>query len=99
MTPNMMNTHVDYRVQDDILLGIAKRTMQNQNEGVMDAYMNAARAVADDCGVPVCDVYAKWKRLSELNVNTTALLSNYINHPTREMNYLFAYSLFDTILS
>ena len=99
MTPNMMNTHVDYRVQDDILLGIAKCTMQNQNEGVMDAYMNAARAVADDCGVPVCDVYAKWKRLSELNVNTTALLSNYINHPKREMNYLFAYSLFDTLLS
>jgi len=99
MTPNMMNTYVDYRLQDDLIKDLAARIAQRQVNGVLDAYMNAARAVADDCGVPVCDVYAKWKRMAELNVNTTALLSNHINHPTREMNYLFAYSLFDTMLS
>jgi len=95
----MMNTYVDYRLQDDLIKDLAARIAQRQVNGVLDAYMNAARAVADDCGVPVCDVYAKWKRMAELNVNTTALLSNHINHPTREMNYLFAYSLFDTMLS
>ncbi len=99
MTPNMMNTYVDYRIQDDILKDLAKRFGQKQTEGVLDAYMDAARAAAEEYGVPVCDVYAKWKRMAALNVNTTALLSNHINHPTREMNYLFAYSLFDTMLS
>ena len=30
-------------------------------------------------------------------VNTTRLLANYINHPTREMHALFAETLYETI--
>ncbi len=36
---------------------------------------------------------AKWKKLYENGVDVTALLSNKINHPTKDMNYLFAISL------
>jgi hypothetical protein len=49
--------------------------------------------------VPLCDCYAIWKMLYENGVNTTELLSNKINHPTREMNKLFAYELVRTLFS
>ena len=48
---------------------------------------------------PVCDCYAQWKQLKAAGVNTTELLSNKLNHPTREMNWLFAVSLLRSILS
>ncbi len=48
---------------------------------------------------PVCDCYAQWKQLQAAGVNTTELLSNKLNHPTREMNWLFAVSLLRSILS
>ena len=47
-------------------------------------------------GITVCDVYSKWKKLAE-TTDTTLLLANRINHPTREMHDLFADSLFETI--
>ena len=36
--------------------------------------------------------------LYENGVDVTELLANKINHPTREMNWLFAVSLVDTML-
>lgn len=93
MTANMMNTKVSHNLKEEDLRGIAAGCMQTQNEGVLEAYFEGAREVAKECGVTVCDVYTKWKTLYENGVNTTELLSNYINHPTREMNWLFAYSL------
>ena len=40
----------------------------------------------------------KWKKLSETQ-DTTLLLANRINHPNRDMQELFAQSLFDTIFA
>lgn len=59
--------------------------------------MQAGKAVAADCGVKVCDCHARWQKLRAAGVDTTALLSNRINHPTREMHDLFAVSLLETI--
>ena len=98
MTPNMLNT----RVADDApeqYLEYAKITAEYQNGGRMDLYMNSAVELADKMGVTVCDCYAKWKAMHEAGVNVTELLSNKINHPTREMNWLFAMSLVETMLS
>jgi hypothetical protein len=64
----------------------------------MDAYMEAAKAICSKMQIPVCDCYAKWKLLYENGVNITELLSNKINHPTREMNWLFAVDLVETIM-
>ena len=47
--------------------------------------------------IPVCDCYAIWKKLYESGVSTTELLSNKINHPSREMNKLFAVELVRTM--
>lgn len=97
MTPNMMNTYVSLRDDHEMFTNIAASVMHTQNDGVMDAYMDAARQVAAEADVPVCDCYAKWKRLADAGVDTTFLLANNINHPSREMHWLFAWSLLEEI--
>ena len=64
----------------------------------MDRYIASAVALAKECGVPVCDCYAKWKELSKTE-DVTELLANRINHPSKEMHELFAQSLFEIIFS
>lgn len=98
MTPNMMNTYVSPLITEDNFRNIAEVTAELQNGGTMDAYMDRAIKICKEEGVPVCNCYSKWKQLFNAGVDTTALLSNYINHPTREMHKLFANALFDTIL-
>lgn len=99
MTPNMMNTHVSVDLKDQSMRDIAENTMKTQNEGVLQAYLDAAVNLCGEKDVKVCDCYAKWKRLYENGVDTTQLLANRINHPSREMNWLFAVSLLDTMLT
>ena len=69
-----------------------------QNEGKMDTFMQSAVALAAEMGVTICDCYAEWKRLSETE-DTTMLLANRINHPTKEMHELFARMLFDAVMA
>ena len=98
MTPNMMNTYVSVHLTDAYVREVAERIGENQLNGSLDKYLEAAVATCEKCGVKVCDCYAKWKRLAKNGVDTTSLLANHINHPTREMNWLFAVSLADAIL-
>ena len=99
MTPNMMNTKVSLHLKDSDFIELAKDTAFKQNEGFFDAHIDAARTLCAQMKVPVCDCYAIWKKLAESGVDTTELLSNKINHPTREMNKLFAYELVRTMLN
>lgn len=98
LTPSMQNTTVSCHLKEENMRELAEKVAVRQNEGVMDAYIEAGREVARKHGVKICDVYAKWKKLYENGVDTTDLLSNYINHPKREMNWLFAYSLIETMM-
>ena len=98
MTPNMMNTYVSVALSDSDMRSIAENTQKTQNNGVLEAYLEAAAALCEKYGVKVCDCYGKWKRLAANGVDTTNLLSNKINHPTREMNWLFAVSLLDAMM-
>lgn len=96
MTPNMLNTYV----ADDTeakYFEYAHKTADMQNSGRMDTYMKAAKELAESMGITVCDCYGKWKELAK-TTDTTILLANRINHPTREMHMLFARSLFEIIL-
>lgn len=99
MTSNMMNTYTKYTVKEEFLRVIADSIAEHQNGGNLEMYFEAGKKVAEECGVKVCDVYAKWKTMYENGVDITMLLSNDINHPTREMNKLFAYSLIETMMS
>lgn len=95
MTPNMLNTYVADDTSERYL-AYANKTAEIQNSGRMDKYMCAATELANDMGITVCDCYNKWKELSK-TTDTTMLLANRINHPTRDMHKLFAQSLFETI--
>ncbi len=95
MTPNMLNTYVT----DDTPQGLreyAAITAEIQNSGRMDMFMDAACELASSMGVKVCDCYSQWKELSKTQ-DTTMLLANRINHPTKQMHTLFADSLFNVI--
>lgn len=95
MTPNMLNTYVAEDTEKCVL-DYAAKTAEMHNSGRMDKYMNAACDLASGMGVEVCDCYSKWKEISETE-DTTLLLANRINHPTKEMHELFADSLFNVI--
>ncbi len=97
MTPNIMCTEISCHITSELIKGIAERICAVQNSGRLDMFLEAAKKLASSMNIPVCDCYAKWKKLYESGVNTTELLSNKINHPTKEMNQLFAYSLTETI--
>lgn len=99
MTPNMMNTYIPHTVTDDYAKVLGKLFAERQNNGYFDAFIEAARAVCREEKVPVCDCYRLWKSMNEQGVDTTALLSNGLNHPTREMHDLFAWELVKTILA
>lgn len=95
MTPNMLNTYVAADTAD-IHRKYAHKTAEMQNEGIMDDYIYSAKALAESLGVKVCDCYSKWRIMSKTK-DTTKLLANRINHPTKEMHELFADSLFECI--
>ena len=97
LTPNMLNTSVADDTEEK-WLEYAEKTAQMQNSGRMDRFMDAARALAEEMGVPVADAYVEWKRRSEAE-DVTYLLANRINHPTREMHELFAQKLFEIIMA
>ena len=60
--------------------------------------MEAAKSLCRSRNIPVCDCYAIWKKLEMSGVNTTELLANKLNHPTRQMHWMFAYELVRTML-
>lgn len=96
MTPNMMNTYT-IDLNNKVFQSVAKATEKAQNEGIMDVYMKEAVKTCDEEGISVCDCYSEWRKLSEEGKDTTALLANHINHPTREMHKLFAKKLYEMI--
>lgn len=98
MTPNMMATQISCHITDAKFKEIANGAMHSQNEGILDMYLDTAKELCKKHAITVCDCYKKWKTLYNNGVNVTELLSNKINHPTRDMNWLFAISLIETIM-
>ena len=97
MTPNMMATKVSPTI-DREFMQLAEIISKRQNAGILDMYIDAAKKLCEKHNIQICDVYAKWKKLAKCGVDTTELLSNKINHPTREMHKLFASSLIETMM-
>lgn len=77
----------------------AENCMKIQNEQILSRYLEAAKKLCEESGIVVCDCYKKWETLYNSGVDITELLSNKINHPTRQMNKLFAYSLVETMFN
>jgi len=99
MTPNMFNTYINHTLKEPMMLELADIFAKRQENGVFDAYMDAAREVCKEEKITICDCYAIWKQMYEKGVDTTGLLANGLNHPTREMHEFFAWQLVYTILN
>ncbi|MBR4762492.1 MAG: GDSL family lipase [Clostridia bacterium] len=97
LTQNAMNIGKSPFLKDEKLIYTAEITANNQNNGVMKAYMDAAKKVALECGVKVCDIYPMWEKLISGGVDTTELLANKINHPIREIHCYMAIKLIETM--
>lgn len=95
LTPNMLNTYVAEDTADGIR-DYAAKTSRMQNDGTMDALIAAGIEKARELGVTVCDCYGVWREMSKTR-DTTMLLANRINHPTKKMHELFADCLFKCI--
>ncbi len=89
VTPNFMCSYVHTMVEGENLRSVAARAAQVQNEGILGRYVDAAREAARALNVPVADAYRRWEQMAACGVDTTALLSNGINHPTEEMHAIF----------
>ena len=97
MTPNRMCSYVSASIGTAPERAAAEQTAAVMAAGGLEVYLAAAKAAAAECGVTVCDCYARWQKLHAAGVDTTALLCNRINHPAREMHDLFAVSLLETL--
>lgn len=97
MTPNMLCT-TPHITPIKRLYETSEKCSELQNNGTFDKYINDAIETALSDGVLVCDCYKEWKKINSIGINTTYLLANGINHPTREMHDLFASKLFETII-
>jgi len=89
VTPNFMCSYVSPVVEGEGLRAFAKVAAGLQNHGVLAQYVAAAKEAAKELGVPVADTYRRWEQLRDAGVDTTALLSNGINHPAEEMHAIF----------
>ncbi len=97
MTPNMMNTKLSRVTEDEIAKNLSDIFANRQLNGLFDKYIESAKKVCEEQNIPVCDCYAIWKKMYECGVDTTELLCNGLNHPSRKMHYLFATELVKTI--
>ncbi len=96
LTPNMIASRL-LSEDDPFLQSVIAHIVARQNDGTMDLYMDALKALCLEENVPLCDCYAQWKKLSALGADTTRLLANHVNHPNKNMHALFARALFDMI--
>lgn len=97
MTPNMCTSRIDYSTKEKGVQAAAERVSQTVNEGWLDKYIEIAIQVCKEEKIPVCDCYGMWKTMYSGGVDITSLLSNKVNHPTKEMHWMFAYELVKTM--
>lgn len=98
VTPNHLCTYVDPIIQDPHMRDYAAFVAKLQNDGVMDAYVAAAKDAAKRCGVPVADANARWNALAKAGVDTTKLLANRINHPCAKAHAIFVEAIIEQLL-
>lgn len=97
LTPNLMTEKQERPFGDKLLDGAAALVIENGKW--LNKYLEEAKKEAKEQCVPVCDCNALWTELVKNGVNVNDLLSNRVNHPTRDMHWLFAYEIVKTIFS
>ncbi len=99
LTPNLMADRIVPEIHDiPGLMYSAEVITKTQVSGMADLYFEKAKELCRKLSVPVCDCRAKWQKMKQQGVDTTGLLCNHLNHPSREMHTLFAESLLEMIM-
>ena len=93
LTENTMATHVSPFLENELLKAIAAQSAEIENSGMNKKYRDAALEVCKQNNVKVCDIYAIWEKMKNNGVDVTELLSNKINHPSREFHMVIAQEL------
>ena len=98
VTPNHMCAYHAKNLPDtEQLRAFTKGFIQKQVDGVLDAYVEAARNEAKKRNIPVADTYQLWDEMKNNGIDTTALLANGINHPYPEQHELFRNVIMQTL--
>ncbi len=98
ITPSPMCKYVAGEVPEGILRDVATEAAKVQNEGILARYVEVIREVGKALNIPVADTYATWEAMAEAGIDTTALLSNNINHPIAEAHELFVEAIWQALL-
>lgn len=93
----LKNTYVSNKLTDPTLREIAAQQVKLVEQDMDGIYFTEAKKLCEKYGFLFCDCYAKWKKMKENGVDTTGLLANHLNHPIRELHWLFATSLAEMI--
>ena len=93
----LKNTYVSHKLTDENLKLFAERHLVHVEQNMDQIYFNEAKKLCEKYGFAYCDCHSKWKKMYENGVDTTNLLSNSLNHPLRELHWLFAVSLIESI--
>lgn len=96
VTPTYMASRDNGKIppdQQDML----KRLIRFQNEGIVKKFAGIVKAVGASEGVLVADVYSRWEALEQSGKDTTAMLTNGLNHPNAEGHQIEALLLMEMI--
>ena len=99
LTENIMCTHTSAHLKEDKFVSLSESFAEIQNSGLLKEYFVSAKKSCEKYGVKVCDLYSAWETLKNAGVNTTELLANKLNHPTREMHYYIAMKIVETFFA
>jgi len=99
MTPNLRADCEDPLIEDEWIKKVNRKVSENENQGWLQTYLACAKEICERENIPVCDCNNIWQRFKDGGVNVNSLLANRINHPLRELHWIFAYELIKTIFS
>ena len=97
LTPNTMAKYPRIETYSFPGCEITEKIVSLESEGYAEMYFEKAREVCNKKNVPLCDCRKIWQKLEQKGVDTTALLSNDLNHPNRVMHGLFADKLIELL--
>lgn len=96
ITPNMLCAYIHPEILPESMK-VAVSAVRAQTDGTLDLIHSLSVSLAEKYGATVCDVYLYWKNLYLQGADTTAMLANFINHPSPQMHEETARLLLEAI--
>ena len=98
LTQNYMATGVCHKLTNPTLREWAANFAQIQQSGRLKSFFESAKSLCKQREIPVTDMYAEWEYLEKAGTDVTGMLSNYLNHPVRELHKYTAIKVVETLI-